>query len=1179
MTNAQTAALGLVPAGLGKLSAVPALKALGDGSATIAVPLKAGDYKLDGVSFTVKPGTVAHVQVQVKNGNLVSVNKQGAGTRLDITPPLDLPLWITGQGAALEGDAAKQKIDLELGGMFDLHFKAKSLSEMLTAPPAAKPSAATELLGKLADLTHATVDAKVTMRAAKLDLGGAQVAVDPSTVFSLKGTGTGATLQGHVQLDDFGLDQGGVRLRGSGGQADLAATISRTAEGAEIDTTLSNVKLTVDSLQSSQPSALVPGSVDRVNLGKTEISSGSLGFKTRLGLDGMKLTGVHQDGVTLKLRGSGVVNDAQLTVKDDKDTATFGLAGSFEGSVETGPGGVKIDAQISHAHVDVGDLQETMSATSVSIEHARADGDLHVKTDAAAGQLSIDGQAQNIDILVDDFKGTSGAGAFKADLGRTAVSGGGQFHVGKDGVRADGHLKGSAAFDSASYGSGKAGVGFGASTISGDVTHLNFGKAGAELRLDNVTADINVTRATMAMGSTTMSGAGNLRGTGTVVLDAKGFSLQGKSQIGLKLDDGKIHSSTMELDLAKGSNAELKLTDLTLGKVTHVKLDAGSTLDAVLDSGSLTVAGQTVQLAKGGRAQIAVKNVAYTTGGKPDLRGSVKLDARVSAANVHLTAVDQPGIKVHPTSADGRVKVSIDDVHLSGDKLSFAGGQVALDVNVGKYIGAAGHGQPSVGSLQTPVAALSVDEVKAKSAAQIAGVETPAAAAGQPLDALKLLKQGQLKLDVPLSGALRELGMDVVKFPPGSKLDLALCVVDGKVVAGDSKASLSGGVRALGVEVTGAHLDKHLEVHVDLKIAGRSVSLPLPGVHVPADMNALAELARPSAKSTGSGIPGYLDLSHSQLDVTNATFAAGRISLPGGSVNIAEGSKLSFHGTPLAGHLVGNVGLDAVNMGLPQLALKGSAGRADLSVSYRRDGDKAVVDAQLTNLGLTSDYATSKGAEGDYFSLGAGRINGGTVSVRSNVQLTAAGLPRTDVLPSIESGAVSVSNFSGDLKSARISSTVGGATGVSELGKSHVDGAVAYALGKGLTIKATVDRLDAHLTGVHLAQQGRQLELEHARLQGKSGRIELGDGRMVLDAQQLAWDVTAKELGSALPQGQLKAGQVHITGEGRFTYDSRKELEVAGTLHIDGGISGSTTLGGTGTKHVSISRTAGVVVR
>ena len=66
-------------------------------------------------------------------------------------------------------------------------------------------------------------------------------------------------------LDGFSLDQGGVNLASrSGGKAELSATMTRGADGYQVDSKLTGVELAVDSLTTSHPSAVVPGKMDKV---------------------------------------------------------------------------------------------------------------------------------------------------------------------------------------------------------------------------------------------------------------------------------------------------------------------------------------------------------------------------------------------------------------------------------------------------------------------------------------------------------------------------------------------------------------------------------------------------------------------------------------------------------------------------------------------------------------------------------------------------------------------------------------------------------------------------------------------------------------------------------------------------------------------------------------------------
>lgn len=1185
-----TAAASLQPK-LGAVKAAPLLSALGSGNATIDVPLKAGEYTVRGVSFTVKPGTVARVNVQVRDGELVPVSKGDKGTSVKIDPPLDLPLWLTGRGVELQGAAANLEFEAELGGFFDLEFTAQPLSKMLAGGPGAAneqhhapttseaPSAPGlrgelgELASQMLDLSTVKVDAKLTLRESEVDIGGVNVKIDPSTTFSVKGDGKKAIVSGHVALDEFKLQQGGVDVESrTGGTAELSASLTQVAGGYQLDSRLSAVNMSVDNFSSVRPSAAAPGQMDRISLGPTELRDGEVRLSSKLGIDGLRAMGMSEPTVSMSFKATGVVDDVQLSMKDAKDSARASVRGNFSGSISLGSEGAKFDAMLTNAHVTISDLQQNVHGNSLSIERAVVNGDLHFNN--TAGSLQVDGEALNVDIVVDDYKGSSGGA--KGDLGRTTLNGDGKLSVGAAGVQMEGRMKGSTVIDSASFSTGKKAGALGSSTVSGEMTKLELGKGAPSLRLENVAADIAVKRTTLDLGQTSVSGAGRVKASGTVELDASGFSLDGKGQVSMMLDDGQIHSSTVDLALGRGSVAELNITQLDIGKTQTVKLGPGSKVDAILAGGTMKVAGKTIELEKGGRAQIAIKKVDLNDG-KADLRGSVKLDAKVKSG--HLLPSQLGGVKVEQAGLEGRVKLSIDDVHLGDDRLTFKNAQVSLEAKVGKYVGLSTPGQPGIGSLQEPVSVVSAADVKKMTAAQLAGVTAAQpVTASSPVEALKLLKDGDVRVSVPMHGAIHALGTTVVKFPQGTRLDLSLAVRDGKVVAKDTKATLSGGATAIGVKVLGVHLDEKMRLHADLKVAGRAFSVPVPGVKVPGNMTQLAELAAlkksaPPTSGSSIDVTDFVDLAHAQLDVSNATFRKGTIKVPGGSLELAEGSKLSFHGTPVRGELTGSVKLNAVNLTREDVALKGSGGRADLRLSYRREGDKALVDGALLNLAMSTNYVVRKAANGDYVSLGAGKMSGGSVSLNTEVALDANGLPKLSsgtLMPS--DASVNVPSYIGELKAARMTSDENGAV---MLGASHVEGAVGFSQKSGLTLKATVDSVDAELEGARMSQKKRPVELNHARLKGRGGSVEISPGKLVINAKHLAWDATVREVKTTKGPVKLKANQVHVSGVGRFTYDSKKALKVEGKLLVDGKVAGDAKFA----KTVTADRKAGLSIQ
>src|SRR5207244_2092129 len=112
----------------------------------------------------------------------------GHGTKVDIRPPLDLPLWITGKGAYLQDKGGAQgQFNAELGGFFD-----KSLGKQtdLSLPSVVKsfsggdaaqrsgPGLPTGLLD--VDRTKFNVS-NVTLKDNVIDTGGAKLNVAPGS--------------------------------------------------------------------------------------------------------------------------------------------------------------------------------------------------------------------------------------------------------------------------------------------------------------------------------------------------------------------------------------------------------------------------------------------------------------------------------------------------------------------------------------------------------------------------------------------------------------------------------------------------------------------------------------------------------------------------------------------------------------------------------------------------------------------------------------------------------------------------------------------------------------------------------------------------------------------------------------------------------------------------------------
>ncbi len=114
----------LAPMGVTGVDPLQALDGVKDGTATITIPLQPGHYKAAGHGFDVKPGTVVHVQVEVKDGRIVPARDAdgrptGRGTQIEVDPPLNLLLWVKGKGAYVQdAGGAQEAFKADVGGWF-----------------------------------------------------------------------------------------------------------------------------------------------------------------------------------------------------------------------------------------------------------------------------------------------------------------------------------------------------------------------------------------------------------------------------------------------------------------------------------------------------------------------------------------------------------------------------------------------------------------------------------------------------------------------------------------------------------------------------------------------------------------------------------------------------------------------------------------------------------------------------------------------------------------------------------------------------------------------------------------------------------------------------------------------------------------------------------------------------
>jgi hypothetical protein len=231
----------LAPMGVNGVDPLQLLDGVKDGRATIEIPLQPGRYKLKGAGVEVKPGTVARIEVDVKDGRVMpAVDKDGRptgrGTKVEVNPPLDLPLWITGNGAYVrEKSKTEAAFKADLGGFFDVTVKnlqSTKLSDVVKAFGAAPAGGKKgNFPGGMLRTDQVAFDAQVSMKDNVVSAGAAKIDLAPGSNVRLTGTAKRATLDGQLNIDGATLNQAGTTVKLGPGSARLHADYSTQPDG------------------------------------------------------------------------------------------------------------------------------------------------------------------------------------------------------------------------------------------------------------------------------------------------------------------------------------------------------------------------------------------------------------------------------------------------------------------------------------------------------------------------------------------------------------------------------------------------------------------------------------------------------------------------------------------------------------------------------------------------------------------------------------------------------------------------------------------------------------------------------------------------------------------------------------------------------------------------------------
>jgi major membrane immunogen (membrane-anchored lipoprotein) len=686
----------LAPSQLKNVDGLGLLDGVQDGQVAMEVPLKAGTYKVGGHNVTVKPGTKATVNVEVQNGKLVPRGKGRGGTAVKIHPPIDGPLFITGNGAYISGKNGQGKLMADVGGWFDKKLGKTgdlglgSTVRRMTADDGKAKSGGPALPAGMLELDKLKFNAaNVKLKDDKIDMGSVKVDVGPGSKVQIKGDGRKAELSGRVNIDGMSVKQDGLDVRAGKGSADVSVTAQRRADGGyDTRARLGNVQANVSKLTAGGKGG--PDS-DRLALEDVKLRDGQIDVRTSVGPDG------KARGTSWRANAdvSGRVADSKISIADDKGDAQLKVsADSIDGSVDLSSDSVKLDGKMTGANVELSGLQTSNGDASVDLHHARIKGDARLAVDTKTGQLDAEIKGSEIDVRLDDYKGKSQG--VTADMGRTELTGSGTFKVGAKGMSVEGDLRVKGEIDDLQV-KGDAGTGevsldvARGSTVEGGLRRLSVSdKAGLQLDA-NVDANVKAEDYNVDLPGVQVKGDASIKGRMDLKVGGGRVQMDGEGVVAdVSVEDGKVApGSNLSLDMAKGSSMKLSLKQARYASdkdgVT-IDVGPGSRLEGKLDGGRVKVGDYDVELKKGSTARMDIHSMHVGTDGIPELKGKLEVDAKGAMTADGSATYDKYGAMVKSDGSSGDAKLTIDDVTLKKDgSLRAQGLELEVEGKVGSF--------------------------------------------------------------------------------------------------------------------------------------------------------------------------------------------------------------------------------------------------------------------------------------------------------------------------------------------------------------------------------------------------------------------------------------------------------------------------------------------------------------
>lgn len=592
------------------------LKHVSNGDLSITLPMLEGEVIKGPLGMELASAlrnTSVKLVGRVRNGQ-VDLD----ALKLSFEPPLDGPLWVEVPKLSIQ----KGRVTLTLKGFPDIKVGPKLAAPMADFVSALEqvPTSPTldvgflgldfsiktpEVIKTITDLSTSFIDKdrpasalfevkNVTFDMNRVPLGGGSMHLDAGTRAQLSGTLEHLRLTAKGGFRGLHIDQDGVEVKGGKGSAAIDVQYLKTGQGmGAVLTRLDKLNLQVESAVSRRTNG------DVLELGQGRLKGGSISLRTKLMGNGVVPT-TPTSAVLERLsieEFEGTLTGARLTIPDGKDTA------------------------------------------QVQVESGRMKGSLTIDDERILlnGKLDVNGQ------ILDYQSETAPDGTF-VDAAHIGLRGGGVVNVDTSrGMSMDGSVNMSATFNPSKLGVEIAE----GSRVTIDTQHFDAnrsklvakGSGQAELRLANV--EVGAAGVTLKAEKATLQGA-----VSNVRLDSSQglfFAKTNKLALNAKLSGGQVSfGDTIQLNLNKGGvGFESVLTEAAFGGGRlQARFAKGTTLEAKLEEGSISVDDKKVQLGAGTAMRVEFDDLFIDSQGLPTAQGRLGLVARLGNRELDLPTVE-----------------------------------------------------------------------------------------------------------------------------------------------------------------------------------------------------------------------------------------------------------------------------------------------------------------------------------------------------------------------------------------------------------------------------------------------------------------------------------------------------------------------------------------------------------